>query len=292
VAPTLKNMISIPAGTFLMGSEQFYPEEMPVREVRVEAFQLDEHPVTNAEFGRFVRATNYVTVAERVPVAEDFETTDDLAAGSLVFRATDGPVPLDDWRRWWRWTPGAFHREPQGPGSDIVGFQQHPVVHVAYEDAQAYAEWAGKRLVSEAEWEYAAQCGQADTTYAWGEEFMPNGRSMANTWHGRFPFENLSGHVGTTPIGRYRANNWGLLDMIGNVWEWTSTSWTPDHAAPEHSCCAPTAPGPTGEDERRTMKGGSHLCAPSYCLRYRPAARQGQTVRSSTSHLGFRCAAD
>ena len=291
---TRKNMIAVPAGHFLMGSDDHYPEERPVHDERVAAFLIDEHPVTNAEFRRFVNETGHVTTAETAPAAEDFPDADpsDLVAGSLVFRPTARPVPLDDWRRWWHWTPGATWRTPEGPGSNLGGRERHPVVHVSHEDALAYAQWSGKELPSEIEWEYAARAGREPTTYAWGMDYMPKGRAMANTWQGRFPWENLDppGRDRTTPIGRFPPNDWGLLDMIGNVWEWTSSPWTDDHTASgsEHgSCCAPQ--GPMSEEDRRVMKGGSHLCAPSYCLRYRPPARQGQAVRSSTSHLGFRC---
>jgi formylglycine-generating enzyme len=289
-----KSMVAVPAGRFLMGSDTHYPEERPVHEEHVTEFWIDEHPVTNAEFRRFVRDTGYRTTAEIAPSGEEFPDADpaDLVPGSLVFRPTPGPVPLDDWRRWWHWTPGTNWRAPQGPGSNLGGRELHPVVHVSYEDALAYAAWAGKELPSEAEWEHAARAGHEPTTYAWGSEFMPRGKMMANTWHGRFPWENLAppGRDRTTPIGWFPPNDWGLLDMIGNVWEWTTSSWTDDHhgRAREHdSCCAPQ--NPLREDDRRVMKGGSHLCAESYCLRYRPAARQGQALRSSTSHLGFRC---
>jgi formylglycine-generating enzyme len=287
-------MVAVPAGRFLMGSEDHYPEERPVHEEHVAAFLIDEHPVTNVEFRRFVKATGYRTTAERPPAAEEFPDADaaDLVPGSLVFRATPGPVPLDDWRRWWHWTPGANWRAPAGPGSNLGGRERHPVVHVSFEDALAYAAWADKVLPTEMDWEYAARAGRDATTYAWGREFTPRGKVMANTWHGRFPWENLEppGRDRTTPVGRFPPNDWGLLDMIGNVWEWTSSPWTDDHAgqpSQHHSCCAP--PAPVREGDRRVMKGGSHLCSPSYCARYRPAARQGQAVRSSTSHLGFRC---
>ena len=214
-----------------------------------------------------------------------------------MFRPTAGPVPLDDWRRWWHWTPGANWRAPDGPGSSLGGKELHPVVHVSYEDAVAYAAWVAKELPTEAEWEHAARAGRPATTYAWGEEFMPRRKAMANTWRGRFPWENLDppGKDRTTPVGRYPANDWGLSDMIGNVWEWTASPWTDDHASSvagdvQHSCCAPDSQqNPLQEQDRRVMKGGSHLCAASYCMRYRPPARQGQAVRSSTSHLGFRC---
>jgi formylglycine-generating enzyme required for sulfatase activity len=292
-------MVAIPAGRFRMGSDDHYPEERPAHERRVEAFGLDEHPVTNAQFRRFVADTGYRTVAEQPPSTADFPDADpaELVPGSLVFRSTPGPVPLDDWRRWWSWTPGATWRAPEGPGSTLHGRERHPVVHVAFEDALAYADWVGAVLPTEAEWEYAARAGRPPTTYAWGDQVTPKGRPMANTWRGRFPWENLDPPAAqrTTPIGRYAPNDWGLVDMIGNVWEWTSSEWTPDHSGAEatttedHACCGASVRA-LSEEDRRVMKGGSHLCAPSYCLRYRPPARQGQHVRSSTSHLGFRCA--
>jgi formylglycine-generating enzyme required for sulfatase activity len=299
-----KDMVRIPGGRFMMGSEAFYAEERPAHAVDVADFRLDAHPVTNAEFRRFIKATGYITVAERPPEGCGLEAADpaDLVPGSLVFRQSATPVPLDDWRRWWAFEPAACWFRPQGPGSSLAGRDQHPVVHVSYEDALAYADWAGKRLATEAEWEYAARAGRPPTTYAWGDDFAPRGRSMANTWQGRFPFENLNstGRGATTPVGHYRANDWGLVDMIGNVWEWTDSPWTADHQADSapsspaegHTCCGVSRSEPLAEDDRRVIKGGSHLCAPSYCLRYRPPARQGQTVRSSTSHIGFRCAAD
>jgi sulfatase modifying factor 1 len=294
-----KNMVRVPFGEFTMGSDDHYPEERPAHRESVESLDMDEHPVTNAEFRRFVKDTGYLTIAERAPDAADFPDADpaELVPGSLVFRPTAGPVPLDDWRRWWHWRPGANWRAPEGPGSTLHGRDRHPVVHISFEDALAYADWAGKELPTEVEWEYAARAGRPPTKYAWGEEFMPRGRPMANTWHGRFPWENLDPYriERTSPIGRYPPNAWGLLDMIGNVWEWTTTPWSDDHggaqapsAAPQ-ACCGGTVAARLTEQDRRVMKGGSHLCAPSYCLRYRPAARQGQQVRSSTSHLGLRC---
>ena len=273
-----KGMVGVPAGRFRMGSDEHYPEEAPAHERTVEAFALDMHPVTNAEFRRFVKATGHVTTAELPPGVPGA----DPVPGSLVFTPSPAPVPLDDWTRWWRWAPGADWRHPEGPGSTLDGRQLHPVVHVSFEDALAYAAWAGKRLATEAEWEYAARAGRAETTYAWGEEESPRGRLMANTFQGTFPVAAS----GTTPVGRYPANPWGLVDLIGNVWEWTSTVWVDDHRA-----SAPCCPGgELTEDDRRVIKGGSHLCAPSYCHRYRPPARQGHAVRSTTSHVGFRCA--
>jgi formylglycine-generating enzyme required for sulfatase activity len=292
-------MVRVPGARFRMGSAAFYPEEQPVVEAEVGDLWVDVHPVTNAEFHRFVAATGWVTVAERTPPADEFPdaTPDELVPGSLVFTPTGGPVPLDDWRRWWRWEPGADWQHPEGPGSSLRGLDLHPVVHVAWEDAAAYADWAGKRLPAEAEWEHAARGGLDQATYPWGDELRRGGRLMANTWQGGFPHQRTTtyGGAGTSPVGTFEPNGYGLLDVVGNVWEWTASDWTPDHrmaaptAPPRHACCAP---GEHGEEPRKVMKGGSHLCAPSYCRRYRPAARQGQAVNSSTNHLGFRCVRD
>ena len=297
MTPTLRGMVHLSAGRFTMGEDRFYPEEAPVREAEVQAFWIDEHPVTNAQFRRFVKDTGHITVAETTPDRADFPdlTDDDLVSGSLVFRATTGPVALDDWTQWWAWVPGANWRHPEGPGSTLHGRDLHPVVHVGLEDALAYASWAGKDLPTEVEWEFAARGGLDRATYVWGDEFMPRGRIMANTWHGRFPWENLRPHGldGTSPVRRFPPNGYGLYDVAGNVWEWTSTAWTDSHpvatgvTSVSMACCAPGAP--LSEEDRWVTKGGSHLCAPSYCLRYRPAARQGHSVRSSTGHLGFRC---
>jgi formylglycine-generating enzyme required for sulfatase activity len=291
----LRDLVQVAGGSFVMGSELGYPEETPAHPRTVEAFSIDRHPVTNAEFRHFVADTGYVTTAENPPSARDFPDANasELVPGSLVFTGCAAPVPLDDWTRWWSWVPGAQWRHPLGPGSTLGGLERHPVVHVTFEDATAYADWAGKELPTESEWEYAARAGGA-TTYAWGDEFTVRNRRMANTWDGQFPWQNLDRrHSRTSPVGTYPANAWDLVDMIGNVWEWTASPWTESHgpadlptpAAP--SCCGGAAP--VGETDRRTTKGGSHLCAESYCRRYRPAARQGQSVRSSTSHIGFRC---
>ncbi|WP_277190452.1 formylglycine-generating enzyme family protein [Luteipulveratus flavus] len=292
-------MVLVPGGTGRVGSERFYPEERPVREVEVADLWLDLHPVTNAQFARFVEDTGHVTVAEVTPDAADFPGADPalLVPGSQVFTPTPGPVPLTDWTRWWRWQPDASWRAPQGPGSSWQETPDHPVVHVGWEDASAYAAWAGKELVGEALWEYAARGGLPDAEFAWGDgqpEQLP-----ANTWQGRFPWQDDDprGHRRTSPVGSYPANGFGLLDMIGNVWEWTRTDWTPSHAeapaddAPEaaHACCGGSV-REVRETDRKVTKGGSHLCSPEYCLRYRPAARQGHGVRDTTSHLGFRCA--
>ena len=293
-----RGAVLVPGGDFRMGSDQFYPEEGPVRTVTVPDLWVDEHPVTNAAFRRFVKETGHVTVAEGSPEPEDFAGAEPsaLVPGSLVFTPTSGPVPLDDWTRWWRWVPGAQWRHPEGPSSTLHGRDLHPVVHIGYEDAVAYAVWAGRRLPTETEWEHAARGGLDQAIYAWGDDPEPRGRVMANRWFGRFPWENLRPHgfERTSPVKRFPANGYGLYDVTGNVWEWTASGW-PDagaeRGAAARSCCAPQAPVLT-EHARRAIKGGSHLCAPSYCLRYRPAARQGQEVRSSTGHVGFRCVSD
>jgi formylglycine-generating enzyme required for sulfatase activity len=294
----VKGMRLVTGGSFRMGSTDFYPEEHPVIVADVGDLWVDAHPVTNAEFRRFVKDTGWVTVAEREPAAEDFPeaTPDQLVPGSQVFTPTDGPVPLDDWRRWWRWQPGADWRHPEGPGSTLHGLERHPVVHIGWEDARAYAEWAGKRLAAEAEWEHAARGGLDQKNYPWGDEFLPHGRPMANTWQGGFPYRRPRSYdgAGTSPVETFPPNGHGLFDVAGNVWEWTASEWTPDHSAsgadaPAPHCCGPHT---VTEQDRKVVKGGSHLCAPEYCHRYRPAARQGQGVRSSTNHIGLRCVRD
>jgi sulfatase modifying factor 1 len=284
-----EDMAWVPGGSFLMGSEEFYPEERPVRRVTVEGFWIDVHPVTITQFRRFVKATGYVTVAERAPDPAHFPDADPalLVPGSLVFRPSRGPVDLRDFHNWWAYVPGASWRSPEGPGSHTYQRARHPVVHVAYEDAQAYAEWAGRALPTEAEWERAARGGLDGARFAWGDDFAPGGRMMANTWQGEFPWHNLleDGWPLTSPVNAFPPNGYGLHDMTGNVWEWTCDSFEADGSpAP---CCGPAAPG--AQEHRLVIKGGSHLCAPSYCLRYRPAARQSETPDTSTSHLGFRC---
>jgi formylglycine-generating enzyme len=283
-------MIELPGGTFRMGSDRFYPEERPVRDVSVAPFAIDQHPVTVAEFRRFVKATGHVTWAEHPPVAEDYPDADpdQLVPGSLVFRKTSGPVDLRDVRNWWNWTPGADWRHPEGPASNTGGREHHPVTHVAYADAVAYAAWAGKSLPTEAEWEYAARGGLDGATYTWGDEFAPKDRMMANTWQGEFPWQNLctDGYERTSPVGKFPPNGYGVYDMAGNVWEWTADDFVTQAQRP---CCAPQRDGAGERFPRRVIKGGSHLCAPNYCLRYRPAARQSESVDTSTCHIGFRC---
>jgi sulfatase modifying factor 1 len=285
-----EGMAWIPGGSFLMGSEDFYPEEGPVRRVEVEGFWMDECPVTVAQFRRFVKDTGYITVAERPldPAAYPDADPDALVPGALVFRRTPGPVDLRDWRQWWAYVPGATWNRPEGPRSDTYSRARHPVTQVAPEDAEAYAAWAGKALPTEAEWEYAARGGLEGAPYAWGHEPFPDGRAMANTWQGEFPWQNLTldGYEGTSPAGAFPPNGYGLFDMTGNVWEWTSDRF---HEATSPSACC--TPGGDAAIPRRVIKGGSHLCAPSYCLRYRPAARQGEAVDTSTGHIGFRCLA-
>ena len=253
---------------------------------------MDEHAVTAADFRRFVRETGYVTVAERPLDPADYPDADPelLVPGGLVFRQTAGPVPLNDFRNWWEYVPGAYWKRPGGPGTTINGRDRHPVVQVAFEDAEAYAAWAGKELPTEAEWEYAARGGLEGQPFAWGDEHFPDGQPAANTWQGEFPWQNLKldGHEGTSPVGSFAPNGYGLYDMTGNTWEWTTDFFTAGHAEGQPACCAPTLlPGETFP--RRVIKGGSHLCAPNYCLRYRPAARQGEAVDTSTGHIGFRC---
>lgn len=297
-------MTGIAGGIFWMGSDDHYPEERPCRRVEVDPFLIDTVPVTNRQFRQFVKATSYRTLAERKPDPSLYPDADPrlLRAGSSVFTGTSGPVPLDDPHQWWAFMPGASWKSPEGPKSAVAGREEHPVVHVAYEDAQAYADWAGKRLPTEAEWECAARGGLDRAAFAWGDTLLADERQMANYWVGDFPWRKAQ--VGrwrsTTPVGSYPANGFGLFDMIGNVWEWTADWYQGGGVA--SSCCVPK--NPRGGDEaeshdpgdpgrgfgRKVLKGGSHLCADAYCRRYRPAARHPQTVDTSTSHIGFRCA--
>lgn len=299
-------MATIPGGTFTMGSDSHYPEEAPSHRVTIDGFRIDATPVTNRQFAAFVTATGHVTFAETVPDPKDYPGSlpDLIFAGSLVFTPPWHPVDLRDWSQWWTLLKGANWREPYGPGSDLDGLDDHPVVHVAHADALAYANWAGKDLPTEAEWEYAARGGLDGAEFAWGDDLVPDGRQMANIWQGRFPYENLlkDGYARTSPVGAFPSNGYGLYDMIGNVWEWTADWWSARHRAnPAKACCIPKNPRGGRESQsydpqmpeimipRKVIKGGSHLCAPNYCRRYRPAARHAEPVDTSTSHLGFRC---
>lgn len=304
-------MVCIDGGTFTMGSERFYPEEAPLRRVAVDGFWIDVAPVTNREFAAFVAATGYITAAEVAPDPKDYPgmPAEMARAGSLVFHKSATPVDTSNPANWWRFEFGADWRHPLGPDKDFAALDlsDHPVVHIAYADAQAYAEWAGKTLPTEAEFEFAARGGLEDKDYAWGDELAPDGAMLANYWQGLFPFANqmLDGWERTSPVGTFPPNGYGLVDMIGNTWEWTSDWWSerPEtKSKPNPSACC-TLSNPRGGKlkgsydpaqpniriGRKVLKGGSHLCAPNYCQRYRPAARHPEMVDTSTSHIGFRC---
>jgi formylglycine-generating enzyme len=303
---TRAGMIHIPGGTFRMGSDKHYPDEAPVHRVTVDAFWIDRTPVTNHEFRKFVDATGYVTFAEIAPDPKDYPGAlpHMLKAGSLVFSPPGHRVDTRDWSQWWAFKFGANWKRPYGPGSSIKGLDDHPVVQVAYRDAEAYAKWAGKALPTEAEFEFAARGGLDGAEYAWGDELVPGGKHMANLWQGEFPHQNLSldGYEHTSPVMAFPPNGYGVYDMIGNVWEWTSDWYSTKHTADApKACCIPENPrgGPMDASydpqlpkiriPRKVLKGGSHLCAPSYCRRYRPAARHAEPVDTSTNHVGFRC---
>jgi formylglycine-generating enzyme len=285
-------MVWVPGGTFLMGSEDFYPEERPVRPATVDGFWIDEHPVTVAAFRRFVKATGHVTVAEHAPDPADYPDADPelLVPGSGVFRMPPGPVPMDDVMHWWAWVPGASWRHPEGPGSTLDGRERHPVTHVAYADAVAYAVWAGKALPTEAEWERAARGGLEGAVYTWGDELTPKGRQMANTWQGRFPWENLceDGFAGTSPVRSFPPNGYGLYDMAGNVWEWVNDWYDPNYykGSPVRN-----PPGPR-DGREKVERGGSWLCSSNYCMGYRVASRMMTEPDSGLNNLGFRCVGD
>lgn len=300
-------MIWVPGGTFRMGSDEHYAEEAPAHRVTVGGFWIDRTPVTNQQFREFVRATNHVTFAEIAPDPNDYPGAlpNMLRAGSLVFNPPKHPIDdLRDWGQWWTFKFGANWRRPYGPRTTLSGLNDHPVVHVAYSDALAYAKWAGKDLPTEAEWEFAARGGLDGAEFAWGDELAPGGRQMANTWQGAFPHQNLrlDGYERTSPVNAFPPNGYGIQDMIGNVWEWTSDWYSPRHEAEAgKACCIPTNPRggqvetshdpcqPDIKIPRKVLKGGSHLCAANYCRRYRPAARHPEPVDTSTSHVSFRC---
>jgi formylglycine-generating enzyme required for sulfatase activity len=290
-----------------MGSDAHYPEEAPVHRVAVDGFWIQTTPVTNRQFRAFVEATGHRTFAEIPPDPKDYPGAlpHMLKAGSLVFHSPGRPVDLRNWGEWWNFEFGANWRRPNGRNSTNRGLDDHPVVHVAYRDALAYAQWIGADLPTEAEWEYAARGGLDGAEYAWeGSELAPGGNQMANTWQGQFPNENLKldGYERTSPVGSFPPNGYGLHDMIGNVWEWTNDYFSARHEPDAaKACCIPKNPrGGREEDSldprqpqiripRRVIKGGSFLCAPNYCRRYRPAARHAEPIDTSTCHLGFRC---
>lgn len=280
VAAAAEDMVALPAGRFRMGSDRFYPEEAPERDVAVPAFRIDRYPVTNRQFAAFVADTGYVSVAERA------------RTGALVFRPSREPVATHDWRQWWRLDRAAHWRKPEGKGTVFAGRLDHPVVAVTHEDAAAYAAWAGKRLPSEIEWEYAAWGGREGGDYAWGDTLTPDDQAMANIWQGRFPIvSDNRRRWWTTAVGSYPANGFGLFDVIGNVWEWTRDWYTPRGDEARSCCGAPPAAAldPASGVANRVVKGGSFLCSPDYCARYRPAARQPQAIDTATCHIGFRC---
>lgn len=311
VRESSQGMVWIPGGEFMMGTDdaESFPNERPAHRVKVDGFWMDEHVVTNAQFREFVEATGYVTTAERVPDWNELKKQfppgtpkpgdDVLVAGSLVFQSTKAPVPLHDFSAWWRWTPGANWRHPEGPGSNIDGKDDFPVVHVSWDDAVAYAKWAGKRLPTEAEWEFAARGGLEGKRFVWGDKFMPDGVHLANTWQGTFPVEDTAedGYAGIAPVKSFPPNRYGLYDMAGNVWQWCSDWYRDDaHAlqCAQGVCCNPSGPEQSFDQTEptvpnRVIKGGSFLCNPAYCESYRPSARRGTSPDTGSSHVGFRC---
>ena len=322
-APTVENrsvpagstpagMAWIPGGEFSMGASdpptqdpvgmQATTDSRPIHRVYVDGFWMDKTDVTNAEFAKFVKATGYVTVAERKPKAEDFPGAppENLVAGSVVFSAPDHPVPLNDHYQWWAYVHGANWRHPQGPTSSIQGKMDYPVVQVAYEDAVAYAKWAGKRLPTEAEWEFAARGGLTGKLYVWGDAFRPHGAWMANTFQGHFPDKDTGEdkYIGVTAVGRFPANGYGLYDMAGNVWQWTSDWYRPDYYK-QLMAAGGVARNPVGPESsfdpaeptepKKAQRGGSFLCTDQYCSRYMVGTRGKGEVSTGTNHLGFRC---
>jgi len=300
-SPAPEGMVWIPGGEFWMGSDDF-PDARPWHRVYVDGFWMDKTEVTNEQFEKFVKATGYVTVAERAPTKEEFPTApaENLVAGSVVFTPPDHAVSLDDHFQWWNYVKGANWRHPTGPKSDINGNEKYPVVHIAYGDAVAYAKWAGKRLPTEAEFEYAARGGLNRKPYVWGDDFRPGGKWMANTFQGHFPEKNTGedGFTGTAPVGSFPPNGYGLFDMAGNVWEWCSDWYRPDYyqILADKGDVARNPQGPANSFDpsepgtrKRVHKGGSFLCTDQYCKRYEPGGRGKGEPDTGTNHLGFRC---
>lgn len=296
--PAPEGMVWIPGGTFRMGSEEGLPDERPVHEVTVDGFWMDQTEITNSQFAKFVAETGYVTIAEQKPKAEDFPGVpeDKLVAGSVVFTPPPGPIPLNDFFQWWSYVPGANWRHPNGPESSIEGSDQHPVVHVAWDDAAAYCKWASKRLPTEAEWEFAARGGLEKQTYMWGEERNPGGAWLTNIWQGAFPHQNSKsdGFESTAPVGSFPANGYNLYDMSGNVWEWCADWYRPDYyeTSPKTNPKGPESSHDPREPgiQKRVTRGGSYLCSDEYCIGYRPSARMKSSVDTGLGHTGFRCA--
>jgi sulfatase modifying factor 1 len=301
-----EDMTWIPPGTFRMGSDAHYSEEAPVRSVAVDGFWIDVYQTTNRQFAEFVDDTGYVTVAEHPLDPADYPGAplENLTPGSLVFTRTTGPVDLRHLSQWWTWTPGASWKHPEGPSSSLAGRDDQPVVHIAYDDAAAYATWAGKSLPTAAEWERAARGDLAEAVYVWGNEPERSDQRLANYWHGDFPWRPGQGYGARSPVGAYPPNGYGLYDMAPNVWEWTSDWYAETAVEPTGAaCCVPVNPRggsieasydpaqPQFRVPRKVIKGGSYLCADTYCLRYRPAARRPQMIDTGMSHIGFRCVA-
>jgi formylglycine-generating enzyme required for sulfatase activity len=308
-------MVWIPGGEFSMGAQdppdmnpvgmQATRDSRPIHRVYVDGLWMDKTDVTNEEFARFVRATGYVTVAERKPRPEDFPGAppENLVAGAVVFSPPDHPISLDNFYQWWSYVHGANWRHPEGPDSTIKELENYPVVNVAFEDAQAYAKWAGKRLPTEAEWEFAARGGLWGKPFVWGDDFRPNGKWMANTFQGKFPVENTGedGHIGTSAVGEYPANGYGLYDMAGNVWQWTSDWYRADYYA-QLALAGGVARNPQGPSsfldpdepgqQKRVLRGGSFLCTDQYCSRYIVGTRGKGEISTGSNHLGFRCVKD
>lgn len=309
-----EGMVWVPGGEFSMGSvdpstlphggHDAMPDTRPIHRVYVDGFWMDQTEVTNAEFARFAKATGYVTVAERKPTREEFPTApeENLKAGSVIFAPPSQPVALNDHYQWWTYLPGASWRHPEGPKSNLRGKEEYPVVHIAYEDAEAYAKWAGKRLPTEAEWEFAARGGLSGKPYAWGDDLSPAGKWQANIYQGNFPVQNQDkaedGYAGIARVGQYSANGYGLLDIAGNVWEWCSDWYRPDYygTLAAQGGVARNPPGPTEsldpaepDEQKRVHRGGSYLCTEAYCTRYMVGTRGKGEFRTGSNHLGFRC---